>query len=265
MQKVMKDLTVQRVRHDIVVRTIIVESVEKLANNYVRIRFVGDDLIGFVSSGFDDHVKLFFPQQDNAPVVPQLTENGLFFPEDKPKPAARDYTPRAFDQKSSYLEIDFVLHEQGPAGMWAKAACIGDALVMAGPRGSMLVPIEYDWHLLVGDETALPAIIRRLHELPDHAQVVVVLETEAPQLQALLPPHVNLQLVYAQRVDSQSHLPQLVRELRLPDGEGFAWAAAESSVVKAIRQELVDTHGLANHQIRASSYWRREDASEKQQ
>ncbi|WP_262393751.1 siderophore-interacting protein, partial [Bordetella pertussis] len=43
----------------------------------------------------------------------------------------------------------------------------------------------------------------------------------------------------------------------LPPGEGYAWAAAEAAVARAVRQALVDTHGLDKSRIRAASYWKR--------
>lgn len=253
-------LAVQRVRHPIVVRTITVKAKEQLAQNYVRFYFTSPELAGFVSSSFDDHIKLFFPLSGKAVQKPQMTEQGLKFPDPANKPVARDYTPRAFDAERLVLEVDFVLHEDGPAGSWALQAEVGDQLVMAGPRGSMVIPEEYDWHLLIGDETALPAMTRRIAELPASKTVMAVLETDDPQLQHLLPVHDGLRAYYVQRQANQPlQLAQKVQQLVLPEGIGFAWAAAESAVAKAVRAELV-AKGLENTQIRASSYWRQGDA-----
>ena len=131
---------------------------------------------------------------------------------------------------------------------------------MAGPRGSMVIPEEYDWHLLIGDETALPAMTRRIAELPASKTVLAVLETDDPQLQHQLPVRDGLRTYYVQRQANQPlQLAQKVQQLVLPEGLGFAWAAAESAVAKAVRAELVEK-GLENTQIRASSYWRQGDA-----
>ena len=70
----------------------------------------------------------------------------------------RDYTPRRHDAEAGTLEIDFALHEAGPATQWAEQAKVGDLLGVGGPRGSFIVPTDFDWHLLIGDDTALPAI-----------------------------------------------------------------------------------------------------------
>src|ERR1700734_1739633 len=88
----------------------------------------------------------------------------------------RDFTPRRYAPAAGTLEIDFAIHDAGPATRWAAQAKPGDTLALGGPRGSFVIPSAYDWHLLAGDETALPAISRRLAELPAGARTVVVVE-----------------------------------------------------------------------------------------
>ena len=48
--------------------------------------------------------------------------------------------------------------------------------------------------------------------------------------------------------------------LTLPAGEGFAWAAGEAASMVAVRQALVDGHGLDKSRVRASAYWKRGSA-----
>src|SRR3546814_10448720 len=50
---------------------------------------------------------------------------------------------------------------------------------IAGPRGSFLVPTAFDWHLLIGDETAIPAIARRLEELPAASKAIVIIKIKS--------------------------------------------------------------------------------------
>ena len=130
----------------------------------VRITLAGD-LEGFTSLGFDDHVKLFFPDgTKNADGTPNML--------------GRDFTPRRYDPAANTLEIDFAIHDAGPATRWAAQAKPGDALALGGPRGSFIIPTTFDWHLLIGDETALPAISRRLAELPAGTRAVVLVEVD---------------------------------------------------------------------------------------
>ena len=250
-------LEVERVRHPIVVRTLTVSAIESLSPNYVRMSFTGPELEGFVSMGFDDHVKLFFAAAvGQTPVIPQVTETGVSFPEGSEKPLARDYTPRHYDAETGVLEVDFVLHQDGPAGSWAQQAKVGDSITLAGPRGSMVIPKEFDWHLLIGDETAFPAISRRLAELPAQVIPIVVLELDHEQLVDFLPKHPLMRVQVVPRSEQGHLLTKAIRALQLPTGQGYAWAAAESAVVKQVREALVQTHGLSNKQIKASSYWR---------
>lgn len=110
----------------------------------------------------------------------------------------RDYTPRRFDAARHELDIDFVLHDSGhssgPAADWAAAARPGSMLGVGDPSGSFVVSGPLDWHLLVGDETALPAIGRHLEELPVTAQVDVLIEVGQPTDEIALqgPSHMRL-------------------------------------------------------------------------
>src|SRR6185436_499825 len=90
------------------------------------------------------------------------------------KPPARDFTPRRFDVASGTFVIDFALHDAGPATNWAVAAKVGDTLEIGGPRGSAVIPDDFDWYILIGDETALPAIGRRVEELRQDVPVTTI-------------------------------------------------------------------------------------------
>ena len=79
-----------------------------------------------------------------------------------------------------------MLHGDGPASTWADQAKVGQHLYIGGPRGSMIVPDIFDSYLLIGDETAIPAIARRLEELPAGRTVLAVIEiADAAEQQAL--------------------------------------------------------------------------------
>ena len=155
--------TVERLRHELKLRVLTVVRTEELTAHMRRITLSGGDLEGFVSPSHDDHVKLFFPAPgDTQPVFPVLGKgaNPIEYAEGA-RPIARNYTPRRHDPVKGELEIDFVLHGDGPASSWAAQAAPGQTLGVGGPRGSMVVPLDFDWYVLVGDQTALPAIADR--------------------------------------------------------------------------------------------------------
>src|SRR5262245_4225604 len=110
---------IERVRHELRRRRLTVARVDHVARQMKRFVLRGEDLRGFTSQGFDDHVKLFFP--DSSGEV-----------------AMRDFTPRRFDAQAGELWIDFFLHEAGPATKWAASAAEGDSLDIGGPKGSAI-------------------------------------------------------------------------------------------------------------------------------
>ncbi|MCW3154186.1 siderophore-interacting protein [Achromobacter spanius] len=256
------DLTVERVRHNLKMRVLTVQRVERVAGLLARVTFTGDDLQDFVSASFDDHVKLFFPADPTQPpALPNVGPDGVTFPDGVPKPAARDYTPRRFDAERRELEIEFVLHGDGPACMWAEQAQPGQQLGIGGPRGSFVVPKAFDWHVLIGDETALPAIARRLEELPAKAQALVLIEVPSAENEMPLASSANVSVRWLPRNGTAPGYSTLLldaaRELTLPDGEGYVWVAAESAVAKTVREIMVSRHAIDKSRIRAASYWKR--------
>jgi NADPH-dependent ferric siderophore reductase len=104
-------LKVQKMQHPIKMRMLNVKRITELSLSMRRITLTGDDLAGFLTSSFDDHVKLILPQvfgaKSNMPVAGQA---GLVFAEATPKPVMRDYTPRRYDPATNKLDVDFVLH-----------------------------------------------------------------------------------------------------------------------------------------------------------
>lgn len=250
-------LSVERVRHPLKMRRLRVQGVRRLGANFLRVRLAGDALSDFISASFDDHAKLMLPPRPGAPLV--LAEpgpDGPVWPAGAEKPVMRDYTPRAYDTAEGWLDIEFLLHGEGAASEWAARAQVGDEVGIGGPRGSFVVPTGFDWHLLVGDETALPAISRRLEELPEGARAIVVAETADEADRRGFNGRASVEVRWVQAGDTDA-LARDVAALNLPGGEGFAWAAGEAASIAAVRQALVGGHGLDKSRVRASAYWKR--------
>jgi NADPH-dependent ferric siderophore reductase len=226
---------VQRVRHEIVRRELQVARVEAISPHVRSITFTGDQLAGFISASFDDHLKLMLATGDAEPV-------------------RRDYTPRRYDAAAGELTIEFALHGDGPAARWAAQAAPGQPATIAGPRGSFVIPLDYDWHLLVGDESAMPAIARRLEELPAGATAIVILQVRDPADRRALRTAATVSLSW---VAGSAALIDAVRALELPAGEGYAWCAGEAATTSALRRVLVEEKGHDRDAIRAAAYWKR--------
>ncbi|MCP1290629.1 siderophore-interacting protein [Chromobacterium sp. S0633] len=252
------DLTVQRLRHPLRFRLLQVRAIRPLGPKLLRVTLGGEELAGFATASFDDHLKVFFPEHPDAkPALPALVDETLIYPEGQPRPTARDYTPCRFDPERLELDLEFVLHEAGPATSWAAQAKPGQYLGIGGPRGSLVIPAAFDWHLLIGDESALPAIRRRLAELPPAAKVIALLQTSEAGQSCELPAHPNADIRWVhQGADTEPALLSALKPLTLPAGEGFVWAAGEYHAIRAVRQYLREERGIDKSRIRAASYWR---------
>lgn len=236
--------SITRVRHELKRRLITVKDATYITPNMLRIVFTGQDLADFDSPAPDDHVKLFFP-------VPTGEYEG------------RDYTPRGFNAPAQTLTIDFAthegLHKPGPATSWAMNAKPGDEVQIGGPRGSTLVSPSFDWWLMIGDETALPAISRWLEILPANARVKAIISVVSPADEQQLTTKAQAEIIWLHRPTTQAADPTLLLNLleaqELPQGDGFIWIAAEGLVARAAKDYLVNTRGHPLAWTKSSGYW----------
>lgn len=231
---------ITRHRHDIKRRSLTVREAGRITPHMIRILFESPDLGDFPSLGFDDHVKLFVPG-------------------DTREPERRDYTPRRFDRSAGTLTIDFAVHDAGPATQWAIGAKPGDTIEIGGPRGSMVIAPTFDWWLLIGDDTALPAIGRQIEELPEGTPVtslVAVTGADDEQPFATRARHVAHWVHRpASRANDPVPLLAMLETMSLPAGDGFVWIAAEARVARALRTHVVDVKGHPLAWTKAAGYW----------
>jgi NADPH-dependent ferric siderophore reductase len=231
----MTQAIVQRVRHELKLRDLVVARIERLSPGFLAITFTGAALADFTSLSFDDHVKLMFNEDAQAGEAQ----------------VRRDYTPRRFDREALELTLEFALHGDGKASEWARRAVVGQPALVGGPRGSIIIPLEVDWHLLVGDETALPAIARRLEELPQGARADVLVLAGADDRRELA----SAADAHVRWCASGTELLAALAAFDLPSPQGFAWAGGEAALMKAVRHAL-DDKGLARERTRVSAYWK---------
>lgn len=240
---------IQRVRHPFRARHVQLLARESISPGFLRLRLGGPELEGFVSAGFDDHVKLILPQAGlEKPRLPVMIDGRPHV--EGERPTMRDYTPLRYDAAANTLLMDFAMHSVGPAAEWARSAPIGQWLGLAGPRGSMLVPAGLQWHWLLGDESAMPAIERRLMELPAGARAVVRVQIANPADRRAWRSAAELDL---QWVDS---LAEAVRSMEIPGGDGFIWAAGESRAMAELRKQVLSKPGADPKRMRIASYWK---------
>jgi NADPH-dependent ferric siderophore reductase len=206
-------------------------------------------------------VNLLVPRPgDPAPRWPQVARDGrVVWPVGAHGVALRSYTARRQDPVRGEVEIDFVLHGDGPAAAWASAAAPGALLGVAGSGELGIRPATS--LLLAGDETALPAISRILAEAAAATTGLAVVEVAGPEEEQPLPAPAGVGVRWLHRGGTppgeSTLLADAVAALEPPSDDVFAWVGAESAAVRAIRADLRSRWGLGRAQHHAIGYWRR--------
>lgn len=251
----------QRPRHTLP-RLLEVVRVMDLTPHMRRITLGGLDIAGFPNDKAGSHVKVFIPRPgQEKPVMPKMTENGPIWPPADERPLARTYTIRAFDPILGELDLDFVLHgDNGPAAAWARHAKPGDLIGIAGPGPRGPIPLDADWYLIAGDETAIPAISVHLARLPAHTQGIALLEVADASEEQAIHYTANIGLTWLHRngvpAGQSTLLEDRVRAIGIPTGRVFLWGAAEATATVAIRNHWRKEWGVLRSQVEAIPFWK---------
>jgi NADPH-dependent ferric siderophore reductase len=228
-----------------------------LTPSYARLRFEGPDLRGFGSLGSDDHIRVFFRDVDAEPSSdPAALRAGV----------SREYTPFSWDAEAGILDLEFVVHgEAGVAGPWAATAPIGSTVGVGGPRGSLVMNGHPDSWFLAGDETALPAIKRFLSSMRADAVGAVTIEVADVRAQQNLDAPAGIAVRWVHRGSAPegtalaAALDRIPAEDR-PNGDVFAFVAAEQSIVRSGRALIFDRWQLDPTTAIVKGYWKRGEA-----
>ena len=238
----------QRVRNELRFRELTVLRVERIGQAFQRIVLGGEALDGFVSQGFDDHTKLFFPQAGSVFTPPEVTDEGINWGEGV-RPATRDYTP-LYDAERHELAYDFYIHDGGIASRWALEANIGDKLVIGGPRGSLVVPEDYAWQLYVCDESGMPALRRRLLGLRQLPAIVTVADASYKDYLADLGGF-NIEWVVGH---NPAFVAERLAQVKVPSEDYFIWLTGEGGVVKSLLARFEEP-SIDQQLVRSQAYW----------
>ncbi len=231
----------------------------RLSPTMVRVTFGGDDLQRFRPSVYaDSYVKLTFPCPGvRYPEPLDISEIHAGFPQSQ-WPVVRTYTVRGWDAQRCALTIDFVVHgDSGIAGPWAASAQPGDRIFLQGPGGAYSPDDRAGWHLLVGDESALPAIAVATERLAPQARGHVLIEVPGPasEIPLQMPTGVALSWVH-KGAQCGDQLVEAVRALDIPDVAVHAFVHGEAGFVAELRRMLRVDLKLPRDRLSMSGYWR---------
>ncbi|MGW6972187.1 siderophore-interacting protein [Streptomyces sp. NPDC054952] len=234
---------------------------ERIAPAMVRIVLHGEGLREFSAGRFTDHyVKMHFPppgvEYADPTDIPAIRR-------DHPReewPRTRTYSVRDWDAGTGRLTIDFVVHgTAGVAGPWAAAAQPGDEVVFSGPGGGYAPDTEADWHLLAGDESALPAIAAALEAMPADAVVRAFVEVDGPADEQPLSSPARVETTWLHRGARPvgEALVEAVTGLEFPAGSPQVFVHGEAHFVRELRRYLRVDRALPPTSLSVSGYWRR--------
>jgi NADPH-dependent ferric siderophore reductase len=216
--------------------TLEVEAKRDLTPRLTRVDFRGRDLDELVWRRGQDLV-LELPQADGSV-------------------ARRHYTIRDHSGAEKMLAIDFVRHGDSPSARWLDGVRTGNRIAAIGPRGRTVLNESADWHLFLGDETSVPAVLAMLGGLSPDKRAIALLEVGRPEDRLAFAAPSSTTFEWLLRGASQNDaLAERVKALPLPPGRGHAYVTGETSLVRACRHILL-ARGLAKEAIAAEGYWR---------
>jgi NADPH-dependent ferric siderophore reductase len=230
-------------------------AVQALSPRMRRVTFGGSDLATFVWPGPAAHIKLIFPE-------PGLGLDTVEPPEpDGPRPTTtRTYTPRRFDPAALTLDVDFVLHGDGPAATWAAQARVGQQIVLMGPGPGYPIDPDAPWYVLLADDAALPAIETILDALPAATEVTVFLEVRAADEARVLPGPPGTDVRWLTRSDDERNagmaLLTALTGFTWPAGEGRVYVGCEATAMRRLHLAILEASGLDRKRVTGRGYWR---------
>ncbi|MFF8320087.1 siderophore-interacting protein [Streptomyces bobili] len=231
---------------------------ERLTPHMQRVVLGGEGLAEFDASTCTDHyVKLLFgPDGVTYPEPFDLERIREDFPREQ-WPVTRTYTVRHWDTEHRELTLDFVLHgDEGLAGPWAARVQPGETVRFMGPGGAYAPDPAADWHLLAGDESALPAIAAALESLPAGAVAHAFIEVSGPEEEQKIDSDVDVVWLHRGGRPVGERLVEAVRALEFPEGRLHAFVHGEAAFVKELRKLLRVELQVPREDLSVSGYWR---------
>lgn len=246
---------------------------EEVTSHMVRVVLGGSGFDTFKPSEFtDSYVKLVFVADDVdvARLPNPLTLDSFADLPAAKQPVIRTLTVRHVDPVAREIAIDILVHgEHGTAGPWAAAVEPGQPAYLMGPAGAYSPDPAADWHLLAGDETALPAISVALEALPPNAIGQAFIEIAGPENEIPLtaPDGVGINWIYRggradliseDRAGDHAPLIEAVKSAPWLPGQVHVFVHGEAqAVMHNIRRYIRKDREVDAKWASISGYWRR--------
>lgn len=238
-------------------RRVVVRSVEPVSAHLVSVVLGGEELDGFAIDSPASSVRLLLPPPGSDELVMVSWTGNQFELPDGSRPPIRTFTPRRFDPVRNELTLEIVLHEHGVATDWARRARPGDEAAVSGPGRSEHLDPDARSHLLVGDESAIPAIAQLLEWIPDDHSIDVHVEIRGPDARIPLPDHPGVAVNWHHAGEGAEPGAAMIDAVlgvdRLPDA---VWVAGEAAAVQRLRKHLFDERGRDRSSVTARGYWK---------
>lgn len=242
-------------------RVLQVVRTERLTEHMTRLVLGGEgfDAIEF-KDDTDQYIKLLFADPTLGLERPYDMDALREQLPSKQMPVTRTYTIRHIDRENKQIWVDFVIHgDEGLAGPWAAAAQPGDLISFFGPGSGYSPRAEADWHLLAGDESALPAIAASLEGMDPQARGVVLAEVRDASEEIALNAPAGVEVIWLHRggdfTPETARLGEHLEAMEIPDGDVQVFIHGERKQMKQIRRLLVKERGLDRKAMSLSAYW----------
>ncbi|GAA3419317.1 siderophore-interacting protein [Streptosporangium vulgare] len=238
----------------------------RLSPGFATITLGGPELEHLTPTGRDQTVRLFFPRDGQDTLrMPSFSNEAwmaelLLLPKSR-RPWVRNFTIRRTRPELGEVDIEFVLHGDTPASSWARRARPGDPAGIFDMGLTYLPPAEASWQLLVGDESAVPAILAILEDAPASLAGEVFLEVpESADIRPAIAVPEGMRVHWLPR-DGAGGLPgtlalETVRRSPLRPGRFYTWVAGETRLATGLRRHLVNDRGVPKSDIAFFGYWR---------
>ncbi|MBJ8347923.1 siderophore-interacting protein [Antrihabitans sp. YC2-6] len=251
----------------------VVVASKQVSPSFVRLTLGGEGLDNFTPMGYDQWFRMFFPKKDQSELRLPTKASNLWYAQyllmsKDSRPGVRNYTVRDFRSagKGEFgdtpeLDIDFAVH--GDIGIiypWITAVSPGDEVALLDEGITYAAPDDAEWTLLVGEESALPAIIGILNSAPRDLRAEVFIEIpDADDKQTFdAPEGANIHWVVRTDHDAKpgALVAETVRTATLPDGQCYAFIAGESELAKGMRRFLVNDKHVPKSHVNFTGYWK---------